>query len=464
MIISAALTAIPLASLVGIPALVAIITRRVVPTNMVHIVQSSKKSVPYGPKQSAGNTYYEFPSWVPFVGVLVSKFPESVFSISLKDYEAYDKGRLPFIVDVKAFFRISDSTTAAQRVSSFSELEGQLTAVLQGAVRRILATSTLENIMEDRSTLGEAFTKEVDSQLREWGVSTVKMIEFLDIRDSGSSEVIKNMMAKEKSRIEKESRIAVALNMQEAQTKEIEAKRVVDNSKTDAEQQVQLRVAEKDKIVGQAKEKSTQDVLAEQRSTKEREMDIIKVQEIRNAEIVQAVKVVEEQTKQKQAEITKNIVVINATAEKDVKLVEAEGVAKSQVTIADGNLQATIKTAEGIKETGKAEAEAETAKLLAPVTAQTTLAEKIAELPTYQSYLVEIRKVEAQEAVGKAQAGALEKAEVKIIANGGDIQSGVGSISSLFSPAGGTALGGALTALANTEEGKALVDKLTGKK
>lgn len=456
-------TAIPAAIALGVPTLVAIATRRVVPTNMVHIVQSSKKSVPYGPKQTAGNTYYQFPSWVPLIGVLVSKFPESVFAISLKDYEAYDKGRLPFVVDVKAFFRISDSTTAAQRVSSFDELQGQLTAVLQGAVRRILATSTLENIMEDRSTLGEAFTKEVDTQLREWGVSTVKMIEFLDIRDSGGSEVIKNMMAKEKSRIEKESRISVALNMQEAQTKEIEAKRVVDNSKTEAEQQVQLRLAEKDKIVGQAREKSNQEVLIEQRSTKEREMEVAKTEQVKAAEIQQSVKIVEEQTKQKQAEIAKNIVVINANAEKEVKLVDAEAQAKSQVTIADGNLQATVKNAEGISATGKAEADAETAKLLAPVTAQTTLAEKIAELPAYQSYLIQIRQVEATEAVGKAQAAALEKADVKIIANGGDVTTATNGISSLFSASTGTGIASALTALAQTEEGKALVNKFTGK-
>src|SRR5690606_28665913 len=107
----------------------------------------------------------------------VSKFPESVFDISLRDYEAYDIGRLPFVADIQAFFRISDSQVAAQRVASFDELKGQLVGVLQGAVRSILGTNKLEEIMHDRSTLGGQFTKEVDDQLREWGVCTVKSIE-----------------------------------------------------------------------------------------------------------------------------------------------------------------------------------------------------------------------------------------------------------------------------------------------
>ena len=82
-------------ALIGISLFLAFIWRRVVPTNMVHIVQSSKSTVSYGRGREAGNTYYEIPSFIPFFGVTVTQFPESIFDISLKDYEAYDTGRLP---------------------------------------------------------------------------------------------------------------------------------------------------------------------------------------------------------------------------------------------------------------------------------------------------------------------------------------------------------------------------------
>ncbi len=119
--------------------LIMIWLRRVVPTNMVHIVQSKKATTSYGRGKDAGNVYFTWPAWVPKLGVTVIEFPESIFQVSLTDYEAYDAVRLPFMVDVTAFFRVDDSTVVAQRVSNFKELNTQLDSVLKGAVRRILA-------------------------------------------------------------------------------------------------------------------------------------------------------------------------------------------------------------------------------------------------------------------------------------------------------------------------------------
>jgi flotillin len=126
--------------------------------------------------------------------------------------------------------------------------------------------------------------------------------------------------------------------------------------------------------------------------------------------------------------------------------------------IAEGQLAATLKNAEGIQAEGTAKAEAEKALLLAPVNAQLTLAKEIGENQSYQDYLIKIRNVEATEAVGKEMASAIKAADLKIIANGGDVQSGMSNLASVFSPAGGTSIAGMLSALGQTDEGKALVD------
>lgn len=106
--------------------LIAITLRRVVPTNETHIVQSRKKTTSYGKDTENGNVYYEWPSWLPVIGITKVVLPVSVFDISLTAYEAYDIGRVPFIVDIMAFFRINDSNVAAQRVENFAELLQQL--------------------------------------------------------------------------------------------------------------------------------------------------------------------------------------------------------------------------------------------------------------------------------------------------------------------------------------------------
>lgn len=436
---------IALAALIGVVFFFAVIFRRVVPTNMVHIVQSSKKTVSYGRGRDAGNTYYEIPSFVPVFGVTVTTFPESVFDLNLRDYDAYDVDRLPFLVDVRAFFRISDSQIAAQRVSNFNELQGQLSGVLQGAVRSVLAQYTLDHIMSDRATLGKEFSSVVDEGLKEWGVSTVKTIEFMDIRDAKDSQVIHNIMAKKKSFIEMESRIEVANNKQAAESKEIEAQRQIALSKAEAEQQVGIRNAERDKTVGIANERSNQEVQAEAKLTTERQMEVQKVAQV------------------KQAEIERDVAVVKAEADKNVAVVEATAEKEATVQIAEGKLEATKKDAEGVAALGQAKAEAESAMLLAPVNAQITLANEIGANEGYQSYLIEIRKVEATENVGKEMAGAMKQADLKVIANSGSVQSGIGGLADVFSPAGGTSIAGMLEALSQTDQGKALVAGLTSK-
>src|ERR1019366_8185803 len=125
----------------------ALFLRKVVPTNEVHIVQSSKKTTSYGKDTGNGNTYYEWPAALPFLGITKSIMPTSVFDFRIDDYDAYDKGRLPFKVDVMAFFRIDDSNVAAQRVANFTQLKEQLTGIVKGAVRSVLASSEIETIL-----------------------------------------------------------------------------------------------------------------------------------------------------------------------------------------------------------------------------------------------------------------------------------------------------------------------------
>lgn len=443
----------PLA-LAGAGVLIAIMLRRVVPTNMVHIVQSASSTTPYGRGKASGNTYYAWPTWVPRLGVSIIEFPESIFQINLDAYEAYDQARLPFMVDVSAFFRVELAETAAQRVESFGELQNQLTSVLQGAVRRILATNPLETILQSRSDLGDQFTQEVKNQISEWGVLPVKTIEFMDIRDSSKGQVIANIMEKEKSRIEKESRIAIATNHQAAEMAEIDAKRTVEVQRQDAEQQVGLRTAQKDQAVGIANEQSRQQVQVEAKTTTERNMAVSQVEKVRAAEIAKDVAIV-------QAEQNKQVKIVNAEADRQALVVSAEADRQSVTVKAEGDLAAALKESEGIKAKGEAQAAAEKAMLLAPVETQITLAKEIGSNEGYQQYLVTIEQVKAGKDVGIEMAKAMQSAELKVIANAGDIQGGVAKLGDMFTPQGGTNLSGMLTALAQTEEGKNLLNKIT---
>ena len=408
--------------------------RRVVPTNMVHILQYSRKTISYGKGQAGGNVYYEFPAWIPVFGITKRELPVSNFDLNLDAYEAYDQDRVPFVLDIKAFFRIADTNEAANKVGSFGELQDHLKGIVQGAVRSIMANAKLEDIMSERSVYGEKFTNAVSNQLREWGVVPVKNIELMDIRDAKGEEVISNIMAKKKSDIEKESRIEVAKNRQIAKTAEIEAQRIIEVKAQDAAEAVGKRKAEVNQAVGIQDQIAQQEIASQAKLTKEKEMEVARVQEVKQAEI------------RRQAEIIK--------AEQEAKVI---------TTIADANLSAKQKEASGIEAEGKAMAKAKELDQLASVTAQTELAAKIGENKPYQEYLIRIEQVRANQAVGIEQAKNLGKAQITVIANAGDIDSGVNSVREVFSPKGGTAIGGMLEALANTDTGKALIKQFLDK-
>lgn len=451
------LAAIAVAALVGIALFFwTIALRRVVPVNEVHIVQTRKNTVSYG-KGFASNTYYEWPSRIPMIGLVRVTLPVSNFSIDLPDYAAYDKERVPFLVHVMAFFRISDSNTAAQRVASFEELKDQLTAIVQGSVRTVLAAHEIDQIMLDRSRFGEAFTKEVQPQLGGWGVEAIKNIELMDIRDSKDSEVIQNIMAKRTSGIERESRLVVADNTRQAEMAEIAAKREIEMSRQQASEQVGLRTAEKEKNVGVANEQSSQQVKVQQRETAAKEMDVVQVKNVRGAEINREVAVIT-------AAQAKEVAIVQADAAKQVAIVSAEGSKQQTVLTAEGQLEAAKRNAEGIAVEGNAKGSAETAILMAPVDAQIKLAEKIGSDQGYQNYLLGIRNIEAAQAVGTAQAEALKSADVKVISNAGTPSKGLSSVMDLFSADGGTAIASMLEGLAQSPEGKKLLQKFADKK
>lgn len=168
--------------------------RTVVPTNMVHIVKSKKDTTSYGADQEGGNVYYSWPSWIPGIGVTVIKLAVSNFDLSLKDYEVYDKDGVSFMVDVTSFFRIKDASKAAQRVKIAGDLQEQLRLIVQGAVKKILASYAIDVIILKYSTFDNEFTSAVKEELADWGLESAKSMEIINIRDVHGSKVISNLM------------------------------------------------------------------------------------------------------------------------------------------------------------------------------------------------------------------------------------------------------------------------------
>jgi flotillin len=454
--------------------------RRVVPPTEVHIVQSEKSGrLTYGARkegedQVKATTYYAWPTWIPQLGVQVSTLPLTVFDQNLRDYDAYDKERVPFMIDVMAFYRIADPHLAAERIANMAELKTQLMASLQGAIRKILAEFTVEEIMQGRSEFGKKFTAEVDDDLKAWGVQTVKSVELMDIRDAKGHNVIGSIMAKRISGIDRESREKVAENQRAAKEAEIQASRQVELQQLEAKQQVGIRDAEVTKQVGISKQKSEQEVAAAEQNTIKAQMEVKREAAERQAEIDRNVANITAKREKEVAEVTaerdKNVSVTNANAQKEVQVTRAtaeaevlkrtsEGEKIKLTNIAEGQLKVALNNAEGIRAEGEARGKALEAEKMAPVNAELALQSGIGANQQYQTYMVNMRTVAANEEIGKAQAGALTHADVKIIVTTGDTQSGLKSVGDVFTPKGGLQVASMLEGLKSSPMGAELLAK-----
>lgn len=461
--------------IIGLIVLIYILSlRRIVPTNVVHIVQRGSQTVSYGTNK-ASNVYYEWPKWLPKLGVTVRVLPVSNFDIDLKRYEAYDKDRVPFVVDVKAFFHISNTNIAAEKVESFEELKIQLENVVQGAVRSILAKSKLEEIMEERSVFGKQFTDAVNTDLQNWGVEAIKSIELMDVRDADGAHVIQQIMAKRMSAIDMESRTEVAKNEKLAKQAELEARKEIDvttaeteriagEAQAQSQQAIGIAKAESMKKTGIAEQESVSEIARAEKLTAEQRMEVIKVNQVKQAEIDREREIITaEQEKQKTE--------IRALADK--YRIETEAAAVLEAKRKEAEATKTLGTAEAevIKAKGISEAESRKAMELAGVTAQTTLAKEIGENKPYQDYLIRVKEVEVSQVVGVAQyesmAKAMNGADLKLLVNSGDVHSGIGKLSDVFTAKGGSQINGLLESLKQTPEGKGLlsmVNNFTGSK
>ena len=98
------------------------------------------------------------------------------------------------------------------------------------------------------------------------------------------------------------------------------------------------------------------------------------------------------------------------------------------------------------------------------VAGQIQLAQEFGENDGYQRYLIEIRKVEADEKIGIEQAKALSAADLKLIVNdGGSVAGGMDKLSKLLSSQGGANVGAMLESLGQFENGQKLIERFMDK-
>lgn len=460
--------------------------RKVVPTNEAHVVQKGSSSVAFGKGFKWGNVYLNWAPWVPVVWISVQKLPLSIFDLQLNDYKAYDSGKVPFQVDITAFFEIKDPETAAQKVETISELRNQLNETLKWVVRKVLASKDIVDIMESRTEIKDEFYEQVFGAVKSWGIM-LQNVEFMDIRDADGSKVVTNIMMKKRSQIESESEIEVAENQKKAiiekENKEAEARSAAAAAKSradiissDAQRDAELKVIEnekltqnqeieKERILAVQKEEAKQKLYEAEKVTKEKELAVKQVEEEKNAEISKSIELIK-------ADEQKQKIIIDAQAEKEQIRLKAEA-NKESIELAANADKVKVELAAGaekmrIESIGIAKAKELDYIGTAEAKNKTQMAEA---LNTFDKESLDFMKkqldVNLSEIVDLEKAKALWKADVKVISTGANGWEWVKSFMDLFSAKGGSNIGAMVEAAKNTmweEKVNEFIGKVVGKK
>jgi len=157
-------------------------SRKIVPTNEAHILQKWNKIIVKWNWFDAWNVYYYFPQWVPIFGVKVTKLPLYVFDIKLKQYKVYDNEKVPFNVDITAFFVIKNPELAAKRIANFDELKEQLTETIAWAVIKIISQYSIKEVIEKTPEIEQKLFEYVIHIAVTWWL-VIKNIQFMKIYD-----------------------------------------------------------------------------------------------------------------------------------------------------------------------------------------------------------------------------------------------------------------------------------------
>ncbi|WP_448072881.1 SPFH domain-containing protein [Georgenia yuyongxinii] len=364
----------------------------------------------------------------------VKPFFESVTKISLEQrqlsltVEGVDKNFIAVGVKASVLFKVRGDADgvrrAAQRFTSQqAKLEQPLQQALEGALRPVLGSMTVEEIISDREALQRQVFESIRPDLHQQGFH-IDLVNLSDISTPGS-DYLGNLGRAQAARArqvaevqEAEARLAsetaqlaaqekIAERQRDLALKQATIKAETDKANAEAEAAGQLARAEQERVVAAQQ----REALLEQARVTEQQLDI----DVR-----------------KPADASAYAAAKEAEGERDARKAEAQAEAFQRTTLAEANLAAQRNEADAIKALGEARAAAAQAEGLAAAAATEAQAKALAEqgqavivqqlvgvLPEIMRAAAEpVGKIDQLTVVGTDGAGAVSKIAGQVLGEG----------------------------------------------
>jgi len=294
----------------------------------------------------------------------------NIISIPLKIARAYTKEGVPVTVEAVANVKIAGDDVsmrnAAERFLGMTQeqVKSVIFQTLEGHLRAILGTLTVEEINADRQAFAQKMTDEAAVDLRKMGVNidilTIQQISdeqgYLDALGKRRTAEVKRDAVIGEAEAQRDATIKSALAQQEGQTKRYEADVAIALSLRDKEsKQAEFDAAVHSKEAESAQAGPLATAIAKQRVTEQE----IRIEQIRKQQEVQ---VQEQEGLRKEQELIATVVK-PAEAERQATVLRAQAEREAMILRAEGEKQATVIKAEATQRELEYEGAGEAAKI-----------------------------------------------------------------------------------------------------
>lgn len=328
----------------------------------------------------------------------------NVITVPLATSRAYTSQGVPVSVKAVANVKIKGDDeslrAAAERFLGMptQEFHGLIFQTLEGHLRAILGTLTVEEINNDRQSFAQKLTSEAAGDLEKMGIGldalTIQEISdeegYLDALGKRRTAEVKRDAEIGQAEANRDSKIKASLALQEGEKVRLSTEALIAQSNRETEIQKAQVAAEIQKERAKANQAGP---LAEAKAQQEVVAEEVRVERIRTQEQI-AVQEQEVLRKEKELEAT---VVKQAEADRRASVLRAQGLQESAILEAEGRKQAQI-----------AQAEAESQKLQREGQGRATAIEAEGKAEAERIRALGLAEAEKLQAQGLAQAKAIE--------------------------------------------------------
>ncbi len=347
--------------------------------DMVAVITGRKRKLPDGRKVGYRLVRGGATLVLPVVEQ-VKYLPLRLITLPIEVKDAYNKDGVPVTIEAVANIKVKGEDTAiANAVERFLEDKIEITSqkikettlqTLEGHLRSIVGTMTIEELNSDRKAFAQKVTEESVLDLEKMGI-TADSIVIKKIADQhGYLEALGKSRT---AAVKRDAEIGEAQAKSEAKKKTTDALReaeliAAENERKTAEAQKNLAVQKAIYNAETSRQQATAAQAGPQAEAEAKKAVVVAQQGVEQARAEAGVKVLEAERQRKEKELQATIVV-QAEAEKQAAVIRADGEAIARMRTAEGTKQALTLEADGkaaqIRVQGQAEADANKAKLLA---------------------------------------------------------------------------------------------------